>query len=528
MADTPKTPEPSGGRGPTSPSNRSRSAGAQRRFKSRHHDEERNQFLIVAVTVGAIGLALLSVLIGIGYDQLWLPSRPVAQVGEASLSRRDYWEERKQAYLREIVQNFQLLALFGGNQQFSQQFAGQSPNIQLQIAGIRNAEVDDAVVGEWQTRKVKEQGAATLSISASQDEINQAMAQDLGQIFLPPPPQPTPDPSLPTATPAPTATLEPTATITPTPGGPTATAAPTSTPEPTATPGPTDTPAPTSTLVPTPQPAEAVTQVDQIINEIFRRYEIEMAAAGQEPSLTKEEFRAALNEQYREQVLSRKIQESLVPEAAFTASTEPTRVSARQILIAVTTDAQATQEQIDAAFAAARPEADAILAELRGGADFAALAAERSADPGSKDSGGDLGSFDTAGAAENGATYPPELVAQAFALEQDALSEPIRTQFGWHIIQVTNRDVPTVEAQLREARTTALDKWVEEQRAAIGVQRFPEPTATATVLPTTEAPTAVPTYLPGPPTPEPTATPEPTPEPVPTVDPSQPTATTTP
>ena len=68
--------------------------------------------------------------------------------------------------------------------------------------------------------------------------------------------------------------------------------------------------------------------------------------------------------------------------------------------------------------------------------------------------------------------------------------------------------MPSEEDQLREARTEALDAWVAEQRAALNVQRFPEPTATPTALPELPVPSATPVYAPGPPTALPTATPE--------------------
>jgi parvulin-like peptidyl-prolyl isomerase len=277
-------------------------------------------------------------------------------------------------------------------------------------------------------------------------------------------------------------------------------------------------------------PAEASGQVDQIIDEIYRRYEIELAAVGDDPNLSKADFRTALLEQYREQLTTERVQAQLVPEESFSASSEPTRVRARQVLIAVEPPAGADAE---AAFAAAQPTAAAVAAELRAGADFATLAAERSDDLGSREQGGDIDFFDQAGQSQNGATYPPELVAAAFALAEDTISDPIRTAFGWHVIEVTEREVPPLETQLREARSTAFDEWLESQRARIAVARFPEPTQTPTALPTIPPPTLVPTFLPGPPTALPTETPVAAPEPplptlgVPSEEPT-PTATTAP
>lgn len=508
MADTPKNSQEGGSNSPPQKNRRKGQSSPPaappmtRRRLARHQREVRNQRRVVIITASALGLALLAVLIGIGYDQLWIPSRPVAQVGSVTLSKRDYWQEQRYAIARQIAQNFQLVALFGGNQQFTQQFANQSPTLNNQVKAIRSNPVDDTVVNQWETLQLKEQGAAQMSISVNQDEINQALASDLGQIFIPPPAPPitatatlseTATVSTPEATAevSPTATLEP--TVTPTPGGPTA------------TPAPTSTPGPTSTPVPTPLAAEAATQVDQIIDEIYRRYEIELASASQKPELTKDDFRAALSSQYREQVINTKVQASLVPDQSFEASSEPSKVKARQILLAVTPPDSATQEQVDALFAEKKARADELVAQLRGGANFADLATAYSEDPGSADKGGDLGFFDKNGKADNGATYPPELAAAAFSLQPNTISDPIRTQFGWHIIEVTDQDIPTREEQLREARTKALDDWLAQQRAAISTQRFPPQTPTPTA--SAETPTAEPTYLPGPPTEVPTATP---------------------
>ncbi|NTU83682.1 MAG: peptidylprolyl isomerase [Chloroflexales bacterium] len=520
MAETPKNPQ-QGGRDATprqQPAKGAQPAGnpaSHRRVAARKLREERQQRLVITATAAAICLALLVVLGGLAYERLWVPSRPVARAGSATLSRGDYWAERQRAYAREIVQNFQLLALFGGNPQFTQQFQGQSPKIDNQVEQIRSAEVDASVVGQWEARQIKEQGAAGRSISVTQDEVNQAMVKDLGLVFLPPPTASVSETATAAPTDDPAATATALAASSPTPGGstptPAATATPAATPTPaaTATPAVTATPEPSATPQPTPAPAEAATQVDQIIDEIYRRYEIELATAAEQPDLSKDDFRAALADQYREQVISERVQAELVPEEGFEYSQEPTRIKASQVLVAVTPPADATQDLIDAAFAQAKRTADAVVARLRGGDDFATVVAASSDDPGSKEQGGDMGFFDKNGAAESGVTYPPELVQQAFALALDAISDPIRTQFGWHIIKVTDRDVPSEEQQLRDARTKALDDWVAEQRTAIGVARFPEPTPTATVDPTAQAPTAVPTFVAGPPTAAPTETPAP-------------------
>ena len=103
--------------------------------------------------------------------------------------------------------------------------------------------------------------------------------------------------------------------------------------------------------------------------------------------------------------------------------TEEQEVQARHILVA-------TEE-----------EAKMILADLKKGGDFAAIAKEKSKDPGSKDNGGDLGYFGKD-------QMVPEFANTAFALDKGALSDPVKTQFGWHIIKVEDKrakPVPTFD-----------------------------------------------------------------------------------
>lgn len=83
-------------------------------------------------------------------------------------------------------------------------------------------------------------------------------------------------------------------------------------------------------------------------------------------------------------------------------------------------------------------EAKAILADLKQGKDFAAIAKEKSKDPGSKENGGDLGYFTKE-------QMVSEFAEIAFKLEKGQLSDPVKTQFGWHVLKVEdkrNRPVP--------------------------------------------------------------------------------------
>ncbi len=80
----------------------------------------------------------------------------------------------------------------------------------------------------------------------------------------------------------------------------------------------------------------------------------------------------------------------------------------------------------------AKPKADSIYKALMSGADFAQMAIQHSADPGSGKQGGDLGWF-TRG------RMVKTFEDAAFALADSAISQPVESQFGWHIIQTLGK-----------------------------------------------------------------------------------------
>jgi peptidyl-prolyl cis-trans isomerase C len=81
---------------------------------------------------------------------------------------------------------------------------------------------------------------------------------------------------------------------------------------------------------------------------------------------------------------------------------------------------------------ATEDEAKAVLAEIKKGTDFAELAKQKSKDPGAAAEGGDLGYFVKE-------QMVPEFAAVAFKLDKGQVSDPVKTQFGWHIIKVEDK-----------------------------------------------------------------------------------------
>jgi len=145
--------------------------------------------------------------------------------------------------------------------------------------------------------------------------------------------------------------------------------------------------------------------------------------------------------------------------------TEPEQVRARHILIKVAADAGADAK------AAARKKAEELLAKVKAGADFAALAKESSEDPGSAAKGGDLGLFLRG-------RMTPAFEEAAFALQAGGVSDVVETPFGFHVIKVEEHrpgGVKPLEAvhdeiadSLKQQRSLALArKQAEEDRRKI-------------------------------------------------------------
>ena len=113
-------------------------------------------------------------------------------------------------------------------------------------------------------------------------------------------------------------------------------------------------------------------------------------------------------------------------------------VTARHILIRVKgAPMPAAPGKKELSDAEALAKADAIRKRLASGEAFAKLAKEESDDTGSGANGGDLGTF------KKGMMVPP-FEAAAFALKPGDISEPVKSQFGYHIIQVQTHAVKTL------------------------------------------------------------------------------------
>lgn len=100
--------------------------------------------------------------------------------------------------------------------------------------------------------------------------------------------------------------------------------------------------------------------------------------------------------------------------------------------------------------------------KLEGGADFAALAKEHSTDPGSKDNGGLYPHFAKG-------RMVPEFEAAAFALEKGKLSEPVKSQFGWHLIKLEDKR-KKAPPSFDEVKEMILSGMIQNKEQSVGAE----------------------------------------------------------
>jgi peptidyl-prolyl cis-trans isomerase D len=129
----------------------------------------------------------------------------------------------------------------------------------------------------------------------------------------------------------------------------------------------------------------------------------------------------------------------------------PERVHARHLLIRVAKDAP------EAEVAKAKARAEAALARIRGGEEFAAVAKQVSEDPGSKDRGGDLGTVQRG-------QMVPAFDAVIFKLEPGKPSDVFRTDFGFHVAMVDSHE-PASDKSFDDVAHDIAQELANEDRA---------------------------------------------------------------
>lgn len=204
---------------------------------------------------------------------------------------------------------------------------------------------------------------------------------------------------------------------------------------------------------------EVDTRLQELKEEFFegdeKRYQDELEAQG----LTEEQVKSDL----RTRVLSEKIFEEVTSEVEVTDE----EIQAYYDENAAQFETPASRE-VRHILVKQKARADDIHAQLEDGGDFARLAKRFSEDPASAKEGGKF-------TAQQGATVE-EFDRTAFELDTGELSAPVKTQFGWHIIEAVGdvqekatQELAAVEEQisttlLEEKKNARINEWIEELR----------------------------------------------------------------
>lgn len=398
---------------------------------------QRRYILIISAILLIAVVGLISY--GILEQTVLRPRQAVATVGKDKITTAE-WQTRVRYYRRQLVnqyiQTYDFMQNFGTESQsfFIQNL--QQISYQLEPATVGQTALD-ALINDRLIR----QEAARRGISVSREEVDRAIQEAFD--YYPDGVRPT---STTEPTTAPTSTLSPLQmTLLPPTVTPTASATPTVTVTATVTVTLTATPVlhtATATFTPTatagPSPTPEPTATPYTFEAFQKSYQDVLKVLDSEISFSEKQLRTIFeNDLYREKVMQ-----------AVTGDLprEQEMVWARHILVA---DEAAAQQ---------------VLTRLNNGEDFAKLAAELSTDESNKNLGGDLGWFPVGQMVQ-------EFEKVAFNLQIGQLSDPVQTQFGWHVIQVLGHENrPLSASEYNQLKQTKFNEWLDQQRLAVGVE----------------------------------------------------------
>lgn len=405
--------------------------------------EQRQRQIVVSA---AIGIAVLLVLV-IGYgllDQLVIQkNKPVAVVNDQKISIKEF-ESRARYDRFQLIQNVSMLTqyaqMFGGDTSPTSYFGQQ---IQQTVQTLNTPSMlGQQVVQELVNDAVILQKAKELNITVTEEELDSTIQEAFGYFAKGTPTQAPTDIPYATATltnqqltwlpvtPTPveaSPTDQPTAAVTETASTPSA-AAPT---------------VETAAVTPTVEASPEVTPTDfpTATPYTLEGFQLQYANYAKELQDTAN-FTAA---EFRDIFRSRLLYDKVFAEVTKDVASIDEYVWARHILVD-------TPE-----------EAEIIIGKLKAGQDFAQLARDFSKD-GSASTGGDLGWFDKS-------RMVKEFSDAAFALQNIGdYTEPVKSQFGFHIIQLLGRETrPATSDRLTELKQTYFNEWLTKIKAEMKI-----------------------------------------------------------
>lgn len=454
------------------------------RHRSRREQETRYQRIFLLSMIGAASLIVLILGSGIVYEYVIKPNAVLAEVNGHEIRRKDYWKYQSVALYNQARQYETFATQTEGPQQ--QQFLQFAATFDQQREDLwGSTDVSDTTIRQMIDDRLYVDGAAEMGITVSDEEadlfaLNAFASQDAPLIT--PLPSPT---HIPERAVAATQTAEALATeqsialgtpaapsqATPLAGTPVAGTPVSARPGATPIPGSAATPPPAAQATP-----DMVTARDNA----EAQFSVFQEDVFDEAHLSMSDFKQLY---VVPQVVRTRVDHEITSDVPQTAD----QVRAQHILVG-------TEEL-----------AGQLYEQATSGADFGQLARTNSTDTTTAATGGQLGWFTQQELA-------PPLAEAAFSLQPGEISQPVQTEFGWHIVRVLERqdDRPLTAAPYQLAKDKAVEAWLRQQRdqASISTDAEVEPSPTpAQFAPPADAPT------PEPPTPEasPVATPGATP-----------------
>ncbi|MCS7221508.1 MAG: peptidylprolyl isomerase [Anaerolineae bacterium] len=439
---------------------------------------QREQALRIKIFTGVV-VALALVILAIGaLDQfIRKPNLAIAKVGDVSIRTKDFWHrvQLERNNLEGRLEQYRRLDAQFASEGGQSLFAGQISQLESLLANPESfsLQVLEQMIDEEVVRKVAAQRGVVVSPEEIEQRLRSQVASSRGFLTGPDATATAEARAQATATAAswtPTPTSNVNLTITPTPTAPF-----TSTEQ--ATPTPTPSPTPTVHIMTEEEYQQGLKDLESFLARIA--------------SMSLDEYRRLIEVQ----LLEEKLREQVANEVP----TVEEQVHARHILIAIRTPTPTptplpagSQEPTPTPTATPLPGesqtstptptpeprteeqalalAQELVKRLRAGEDFAKLAQEFSDDLGSKVNGGDLGWFGRG-------QMVPEFEQLAFSLEPGQISDPVKTMYGYHIIQVLEKDLarPVEPFLLEQRRAEAYQKLLNEQRQAIPIERYWSP-----------------------------------------------------
>ena len=395
-----------------------------KKHMARLERERRQNRLIVGIAT--LGIMIVVGLLGYGYYRY----NVVAEVNGVKITAGE-WEERVKFQRIQMINAYQQ---YGFYQQMGFDMSQQMQQIAgtLQSSDTLGQQVLDQMVDEIIIR----QEAAKLGITVSEDQLQKEIQANFN--FYP------------NGTPTPTIT--PTEFSTPTLTSQQLTLYP-----PTGTP----TEVPTATITVTPTLDLSATPPATATPELPTPTAVPQLPTASPTPYTEEGFKS----QYSKTLDS--LKNFNISEKTFRNVYEA-RLLRQKLMDEITKDTPHTEEQVWARHILVESEAEAqtIYTELQAGGDFAKIAKERSKDTGSGANGGDLGWFGKG-------QMVPEFETAAFGLKVGEISKPVKSQFGYHIIQLLgHQDRPLTEDQYQQKKQTEFDDWLKGVREKANIKTY--------------------------------------------------------